>query len=139
MGIKVGPIGEPFGDDCACYDPGETPQILYAVVKGIATGTAWDPALHPPPPNGVFQIIQDEFAPCLWRYVGDTVAVGYDAISPLPGVGSHIAVNVLQNGFINAFFGTQVDNCKAKFINNIDAPIGVKYWGGTVWLFELTI
>jgi len=140
MGIRVDPIGDPIGDDCLrCYEPGETPQILYATFRDIERGANWIPAL-PPPPNTVFQLIQSDVTPCLWGYTGVIWEVSYLASSwPPPPAVPVSSLHIGQVPFIPVFSSTADGECSGHFENEITEPPNMFYKGGAGWIFSLTI
>lgn len=140
MGIPITPFPDPYGNDCLqCYDAGKTPQILYAIFKGIAIGDLWDDD-WPGPPNHVFQIIQDGVDNCKWSYVGDVWTIEYDATFVGPGLGQTLLnVTLLEPFAETAFTGWTKNPCGSKFNNEIWDKTMHPYIGGAAWIFKLTI
>lgn len=82
MGIPIIPPtkADPGKECLTCFDPGETPEIIWCMIAGIATGPIWFPAL-PPPPNGIYPLTVVN--KCLWFGGVPDFEIGYAA--DLPG------------------------------------------------------
>lgn len=139
MGIPIPPDPDEYGEDCLhCYKPGETPLILYAAFGGIQPGELWTDDM-PPPPNGVFRLVQTEVDNCKWNYIGDKWIIVYDATHPGPGPGETqlLAYRTLPADTI-AFIDWKVPPCGSQFSNDIQGWADHQYFGGAAWIFRLT-
>jgi len=139
MGIRVEPTPDPFGDDClTCYEPGQTPQFLYAVISGQETDDDWTDEM-PAPPNGTYKMTQTLVNPCSWSYEEGIWHVAYSAVvQPPGGPGSRLSAIKEEIPPIVGFAGWRDTFCRKTFTGGRAAPGFRFYTGGSAWIFSKT-
>jgi len=123
MGIM--PDDPVYGHNCAlCFAIGRTPSTLKCMFGGVERGWAWQPA-YGMPPNGYWDLINDEVFPCLWTH----------GAPPWPQIrfllqDGQSTLGCKPDHFRTAFSGRVFENCKYHFENLLQGPAGNAFYGG---------
>ncbi len=124
MGIRINEFD--YGDNClACYPINLTPKFIMVSLTDIKPGTAFNPAVHAPPPNRIFKMTQEPFSPCEW-------GINDGTYWPVLNLGIGASNFILHNttGILTIFDSGVAAGCSYAWPNILVTKAGSVYYGG---------
>lgn len=121
----------PAGDACTlcwgngkAFGVGETPESITVVIQNVEKGPTWI-AGDGEPPNGTFELLQNESLPCRFEFEDDDFRMFLTYVPPFAGFSA-----AAKNPLLQAFLDT-IPPCGTFFTNEVAA----KFINGTATIF----